>query len=219
MEQNSNMSQVVITTINTILGDLFKSIDNNLFNILDDLTFINSDILQDKYFGKIFGTSASNGILLIANSLLIGFILYYSVKYLSSNFTYLKIENPIQFIFKLIIFGIAMNSSIFIIGQVLDINFENPKQKEIPKTHKHKHKYQVKKVPVPVTKYVAVPVGPPMLIPVITTKHVPVYPQTQQAMYPPPQYGPYNYNYQVPQYNYANPVQAIPPGYSPYGYF
>lgn len=124
MEQNSNMSQVVITTINTILGDLFKSIDNNLFNILDDLTFINSDILQDKYFGKIFGTSASNGILLIANSLLIGFILYYSVKYLSSNFTYSKIENPIQFIFKLIIFGIATNSSFFIIGQILDINFE-----------------------------------------------------------------------------------------------
>ena len=123
MEQNSNMSQVVIATINTIFGDLFKSIDNNLFKILDDLTFINSNILQDKYFGKIFGTSASNGILLIANSLLIGYILYYSVKYLTSNFTFSKIENPIQFIFKLVIFGIAMNGSFFIIEQILDLNF------------------------------------------------------------------------------------------------
>ena len=85
METNSNMSQVVIETINTIFGELFKSIDTNLFKILDNLTFINSNILNDKYFGKIFGTSANNGILLIANSLLIGYILYYSVKYLISN--------------------------------------------------------------------------------------------------------------------------------------
>ena len=91
MEQNSNMSQVVIDTINTIFSNLFKSIDANLFKILDDLTFINSNILQDKYFGKIFGIDATNGILLIANSLLIGYILYYSLKYLSSNFTRLFI--------------------------------------------------------------------------------------------------------------------------------
>lgn len=123
MEQNTNMSQVVIDTINTIFRDLFKSIDANLFKILDDLTFINSNILHDKYFEKIFGSSATNGILLIANSLLIGYILYYSVKYLSSNFTFSRIENPIQFIFKLIIFGIAMNSSYFILQQILEMNF------------------------------------------------------------------------------------------------
>ncbi len=123
MEANSNMSQVVIETINTIFSDLFKSIDTNLFKVLDNLTFINSDILNDKYFGRIFGTSANNGILLIANSLLIGYVLYYSAKYLTSNFTFSKIENPVQFVFKLIIFGIAMNGSYFIIGQILDINF------------------------------------------------------------------------------------------------
>lgn len=123
MEQNSNMSQVVIDTINKIFSELFKSIDTNLFKILDDLTFINSNILEDKYFGKIFGSSATTGILLIANSLLIGFILYYAVKYLTSNFTFSKIENPVQFIFKLIIFGIAMNSSFFLLQQILNINF------------------------------------------------------------------------------------------------
>ena len=123
MEQNTNMSQVVIDTINTIFSNLFKSIDTNLFKILDNLTFINSNILNDKYFEKIFGSSATNGILLIANSLLIGYILYYSVKYFSSNFTFSKIENPIQFILKLVIYGIAMNCSFFILQQILDINF------------------------------------------------------------------------------------------------
>ena len=122
MEANSNMSQLVIETINTIFEKLFTSIDTKLYEVLDDLTFINSEILEDKYFGKIFGTSASNGILLISNSLLIGLILYYAVKYLSSNFTLSRIENPVQFFFKLVIFGIAMNSSYFIIKQILDIN-------------------------------------------------------------------------------------------------
>ena len=96
MEQNSNMSQTVIDTINTIFSNLFNSIDKNLYEVLDDLTFINSNILNDKYFGKIFGTSASNGLLLVANSLLIGFIIYFAAKYLSSNFTFSRIENPVQ---------------------------------------------------------------------------------------------------------------------------
>ncbi len=116
------MTETIIRTINEIFKKLFSSIDTNLYEVLDELTFINSDILNDKYFGKIFGTSASNGILLVANALLIGFILYFAIKYLSSNFTYSRIENPTQFIFKLIIFGICMNSSYFIIKEILDIN-------------------------------------------------------------------------------------------------
>ena len=78
MEQ-SNITQIIIDTINTILGNLFSSIDNNLYSVLDKITFINSDIITDKNFENIFGTSTSNGILLIANSLLLGFILYYAL--------------------------------------------------------------------------------------------------------------------------------------------
>ena len=123
MEQSINTSQIVIETINTIFKNLFESIDTNLFKILDNLTFINSNILEDKYFGRVFGTSANNGILLIANSLMLGFLIYFATKYLSSNLTYIKVENPMQFIFKLIIFSIAMNSSYFIISQILELNF------------------------------------------------------------------------------------------------
>lgn len=118
----TDVSTVIIDTINSIFSELFSSIDDNLFSVLDDLTFVNSDILDDKYFGRIFGTSAGQGILLISNALLIGFVLYFAVKYISSNFTNSRIENPVQFIFKMVIFGACMNCSFFIIGQVLDIN-------------------------------------------------------------------------------------------------
>ena len=123
MENSNEITTNIINTINTIFENLFSSIDNNLYEILDDLIFVNKDILSDKYFDKLFGTSTANGILLIANSLLIGFLLYYAAKFMMSNFTYSKIENPTRFIFKCIIFGICMNSSFFIIEQLLDFNF------------------------------------------------------------------------------------------------
>lgn len=117
----SNITQIIINTINTILGNLISSIDNNLYSVLDDITFINSDILNDKNFEVIFGTSASNGILLIANSLFLGIILYFSIKYLLAHFTYSQIETPHSFLLKLIICGICMNCSYFLISQFLDI--------------------------------------------------------------------------------------------------
>ena len=123
MEQasNTNIANTIIDTINTICQNLFSSIDNSLYSVLDDITFINSDILDDQYFDKIFGSSSSNGLLLIANSLLLGFILYFGVKYLLSNLTYSPIESPKQFIFKLIIFGICMNFSGVIVEQSITL--------------------------------------------------------------------------------------------------
>ncbi len=120
MEQ-SNITNIIIDSINTIVNNLLSSIDNNLYSILDDLAFINSDILQDKNLENIFGTSTSNGLLLISNSLLLGIIIYFSLRYLLSHITYTKIESPSQFIFKLIIFGICMNFSYFLISYFLDL--------------------------------------------------------------------------------------------------
>lgn len=120
MEQ-TNITQIIIDTINTILGNLFSSIDNNLYSLLDDITFINSSILNDKNFENIFGTSTSNGILLIANSLLLGIILYFAIRYLLSHFTFSQIENPHSFLIKLVICGICMNFSYFLLSQFLDI--------------------------------------------------------------------------------------------------
>lgn len=122
MENSANITQIIIDTINTIFETLFSSIDNNLYSVLDDVTFINSDILRDKNFENLFGTSTSNGILLIANSLLLAFILYYATRYLLSHITYAQTEAPFSFIIKLILCGIAMNCSFFLIEFIIDLN-------------------------------------------------------------------------------------------------
>ena len=46
MENNSNITTNIIEAINTILNTLFSSIDNNVYSVLDDITFINSDIIK-----------------------------------------------------------------------------------------------------------------------------------------------------------------------------
>lgn len=104
LENLTDITQTIIDTINTIFEKLFASIDNNLYSVLDDVTFISSDILHDRNFEKIFGTSTSNGILLIANSLLLGLILYYAIRFLMAHFTYHKVENPFNFFIKIVCF-------------------------------------------------------------------------------------------------------------------
>lgn len=122
MENSNDITQVIINTINSIFETLFASIDNNLYSVLDDVTFVNSSILDDKNFTNLFGSSTSQGILLIANSLLLGFILYYSFRYLMSHITYHRVDSPFSFIIKLVVFGICMNFSFFIVQFILDLN-------------------------------------------------------------------------------------------------
>ena len=122
MESTNNITQTIIDTINNIFETLFASIDNNLYSLLDEITFIDSNILNNQNFEKLFGTTTSNGILLIANSLLVGFILYYGFKYLMSHITFHKIDHPFSFIIKIVLFGICMNFSFFILEMVLDLN-------------------------------------------------------------------------------------------------
>ena len=122
MESTNNITQTIIDTINNIFETLFASIDNNLYSLLDEITFIDSDILNNQNFERLFGTTTSNGILLIANSLLVGFILYYGFKYLMSHITFHKIDHPFSFIIKIVLFGICMNFSFFILEMVLDLN-------------------------------------------------------------------------------------------------
>ena len=122
MENSTDITQTIIDTINSIFEKLFSSINNSLYSALDNITFINSNILSDDTFEKIFGTSTSNGILLIANSLLLGFIVYYSIRFLLSHITYHQVERPFSFIIKLIIFGIFMNYSFSIVTIIIDLN-------------------------------------------------------------------------------------------------
>lgn len=111
----------ISNAINSIFSNLFSSIDNNLYLILDDITFISADILNDSYFEKILGSQTSNGIILICNALIIGIVLYHVITSLFSNITFNKPLNHGKFILRLVVFSIIMNFSPFICSMILDL--------------------------------------------------------------------------------------------------
>lgn len=122
MENSESITTIITNTINTIFQNLFSSIDNNLYSILDDITFIDESILNDENFHSIFGKSSSNGILLIANSILLGFVLYYAIKLFLSYYTSNPVQRPYQFLLKLFLIGLFMNNSYFICEKILFFN-------------------------------------------------------------------------------------------------
>lgn len=118
---SSEISSIISNTINEMFYKIFSSIDNSLYSVLDDFTFIDSDILNDAYFIDIFGISSRKGILLIANSLVLGYLIYYGFKLLLSHLGVTQVERPGQFILKIIIYSICMNFSLFICDQIIYI--------------------------------------------------------------------------------------------------
>lgn len=118
---NSN-SNAILSTINELFSSMFSSIDNSIYSALDEIAFIDNHILNSTYLEKILGTSTSTGILLIANAVLIGFILYFSVNHMLSNLGVTKSLNPYHFTLKIIILGIFMNCSFFFCEQIVNLN-------------------------------------------------------------------------------------------------
>jgi hypothetical protein len=120
--ESTNLTDIIIKTINNIFQTLFSSIDSSIYSFLDDIVFVDNNILNESFMLKIFGTNSSNGLLLIVNSLLVGFLIYYGIRLLYSHYLGLQIERPYQFVFKIIIFGICINCSLFILEQLININ-------------------------------------------------------------------------------------------------
>ena len=117
-----NITEIISKTINELFSSLFSSIDNSIYSTLDSFTFINTDIIKNNTFEKILNESTYNSLLVLANSLIIGLVLYYAFKLLFSNLTFCQIERPSQFVFKLIIYTILVNSSYFLCEQFININ-------------------------------------------------------------------------------------------------
>lgn len=119
---SSNLASIISSTINDLIQNLFSSVDNNVYSYIDDLVFVNEDILTNSKFESLFGSSSKNGILLIANSLIIAFFIYYCIKLFLSYYSTKQVERPYQFIFKLLLICIVVNCSYFICEQFLYIN-------------------------------------------------------------------------------------------------
>jgi len=117
-----NLAYIITQTIKTLISNIFSSIDNTLYPILDDLVFIDSDIMNNPSLINIIGENNSSGLVMVANSLIIGFLIYYSISYLLSHFTFSQIQRPAQLIFRLLLCVISVNFSYLLCRQLLFLN-------------------------------------------------------------------------------------------------
>ena len=51
--QNINITEIILNAINEIFSKLFSSIDNKIYTLLDEITFISPNILENNNFRKI----------------------------------------------------------------------------------------------------------------------------------------------------------------------
>lgn len=112
---------IISNSLTSIFTSIFSSLDNSFYYILDNLAFINTTILDNAMLTKILNTNKTSGILAICNSLILAFVLYYSIRYLFSHLIYSKTESPKEFIVKAIVFGALMNNSIWFCEQLIYI--------------------------------------------------------------------------------------------------
>ncbi len=117
-----SITNTIISAITELFHKLFSSIDNSVYSALDNVAFIDSKIIKSSYFEKLLDVNSTTGILIIANALLIGFVLYFAIRYLLSNFSIGQSEHPYQFFLKIIVVGICMNCSFFICEQIINLN-------------------------------------------------------------------------------------------------
>lgn len=118
MEENVveqvDVGAVIVDVINSLCQNLFSSIDNAIFPLLDKLVFIKEDIAENMYLERIIGSNTNTGLLVLANALLVAFVLYYAVRRFTAFYIGTEIESPYIFIIRAIFVGILMNFSLII---------------------------------------------------------------------------------------------------------
>lgn len=103
-----------------MLSNLLSSINSNINNILDKLVFLDTNSCSN--LAQVVGVSPKDGLNLICNALIFGFLLYYATSYLLSHLTFSQVENPFQFIFKLVLCAIALNFSYSLCSGLVYLN-------------------------------------------------------------------------------------------------
>ena len=114
-------AQDIINSLNSVSEKLFKSIESEVYTYIDKLVGITPDIFKDEPLKKIFSQDNVNSIILIANSFVLFYIIFYIIQKLISMYNGEKSQNVYGFIIKLIIVGALVNSSFLICKEIINL--------------------------------------------------------------------------------------------------
>ena len=117
-----SLSETIFEIINTMFSNLFSSIDNGIYTLLNDIVFLDSSAVITDSIQNIFFSDKFN--LLILANILVGCIFTYKIiKIVISLYTSQDTQFPYICVIKSVTIIISMNCCLFICQQILEINY------------------------------------------------------------------------------------------------
>ncbi len=114
-------SEDILNNLNTVGEKLFKSVESQVYNTLDNILNVSVNIFKVEPLKTLTSGGNLNGIVLIANALIVFYIVYFVLLQFINSYNGNEIKNPYKYIFKLIIVAILINNSYFICKEILSI--------------------------------------------------------------------------------------------------
>lgn len=112
----------ILESLNLLIEKFLSSIEGQVFAILDKITLIEPDILKNEPLKHIFFENKVNGIIIIANALILFYACYYIFTRILSMYNGAEVESVNNFVFKIIIIVLLVNNSYYICNEILTIN-------------------------------------------------------------------------------------------------
>ena len=114
-------AQNIINSLNTVSQKLFKSLDDEIFEKMDDLVNVNSDLFNKSPLKDVFFQDKTNALIIIANSLILFYVIYFVFLKLISIYNGNKSQSIYMFVIKLIIVTVMVNFSYYICREIVNM--------------------------------------------------------------------------------------------------
>lgn len=112
----------ILNSINVIAEKLFKSVEGEVYDLLDKLFNIYPSILEEQPLKKLLKDDLNENVVLLLSSLVILFVIMYLITRMISMYNGSEQENIFRFMLRVGIAVIISTSSFYVIETVLTIN-------------------------------------------------------------------------------------------------
>lgn len=113
----------IINSINIVVEKIYKSVEGQVYELLDKITLISPEILKNEPLSKIYEKDGTSIFMTICVSLITFYCVYYMFTRLVAMYDGNKSESLYKFVIKLIMIVTLMGSSLFIVETILNINY------------------------------------------------------------------------------------------------
>ena len=111
----------ILDNVNLISEKLFKSVETEVYKVLDEIVVIGPEILKSEPLKNICYTDKINGIIIIANAFILFYAIYFAIKQFINLYNGEGIGSVYKFIIRIVFTAIIVNCSYYICEEILNL--------------------------------------------------------------------------------------------------